>query len=211
MKLIVNMLLVAVLLVGGCVSSQESSSRIGYDFADVDKVAIVAVEGAIASEAAKDQIADFFSIELLEKGYAPVGRTQVKAQLQEQEADWESLSTTETAVQVGLILDVPAVLAINIPHFAEKISVTAQMINVEDGSTLWLASGSGQGRRSLSNVFGFSGKSKSDDQLMGDIMPGPSPLGGPPNIPLSPDEAEKAQAIIKRMCRSLPPKLGVEW
>ncbi len=211
MKLIMNMLVVAVLLVGGCVSSQESSSRIGYDFADVDKVAIVAVEGAIASEAAKDQIADFFSIELLDKGYAPVGRTQVKAQLQEQEADWESLSTSEAAVQVGLILDVPAVLVIKVPHFAEKISVTAQMINIEDGSTLWLASGSGQGKRSLGNVFGFSGKSKSDDQLMGDVMPGPTPLGGPPNVPLSPEEAEKTQVIVKRMCRSLPPKLGVEW
>ncbi|MHC4118752.1 MAG: hypothetical protein ACYSWO_14730 [Planctomycetota bacterium] len=211
MKLIANMLLVAVLLVSGCVSSQESSARVGYDFTDVDKVAIIAVEGAIASEAAKDQIADFFSIELLEKGFAPVGRTQVKAQLLEQEADWESLSTAESAVQTGLILDVPAVLAIKVPYFAEEISITAQMINVEDGSTLWLASGSGKGRRSLSNVFGFSEKGKSDDQLMGDMMPGPTPLGGPPNLPLTPDEAEKTQAIIKRMCRSLPPKLPAEW
>ncbi len=211
MRTVANMLAVAVLLIGGCTSSQESSSRIGYDFTGVDKVAIVAVEGAVTSEAAKDQIADFFSIELLDKGYAPVGRTQVRAQLREQEPDSEGLITSETAVQVGLILDVPAVLAIKIPHFGEAISITAQMINVDDGSTLWLASGSGKGKRTLSNVFGFGSKGRSDNQLLGDVMGGPSPLGGPVAMPLTPEEAEKAQGIIKSMCRSLPAQSGAEW
>ncbi len=211
MRIIVNILAVAVLLIGGCISSQDSSSRIGYDFADVDKVAIVAIEGAVTSEAAKDQIADFFSIELLDRGYAPVGRVQVRAQLREQEPGSEGLTTSETAVQVGLILDVPAVLTIKIPHFGEEISITAQMINVEDGSTLWLASASGQGKRSLSNVFGFGSKGTRDDQLMGDVMGGPRPLGGPVDMPLTPEEAEKARKIIKTMCRSLPAQSGVEW
>ena len=211
MRTVTNMLAVAVLLIGGCTASQESSSRIGYDFTGVDKVAIVAVEGAVTSEAAKDQIADFFSIELLDKGYAPLGRTQVRAQLREQEPDSESLITSETAVQVGLILDVPAVFAIKIPHFGEEISITAQMISVEDGSTLWLASGSGRGKRALSNVFGFGSKGRSDSQLLGDVMGGPSPLAGPIDMPLTPEEAEKAQAIIKSMCRSLPAQSPAEW
>ncbi len=211
MRTVANMLTVAVLLIGGCTSSQQSSSRIGYDFTGVDKVAIVAVEGAVTSEAAKDQIADFFSIELLDKGYAPVGRAQVRAQLREQEPDWEGLTTSETAVQVGLILDVPAVLTIKIPHFDEEIAITVQMINVEDGSTLWLASGSGRGKRSLSNVFGFGSKGRSDNQLMGDVIGGPTPLGGPVDMPLTPEEAEKAQSIVRKMCRSLPTQSGVEW
>ncbi len=211
MRTVINVLAVAVLLIGGCISSQDSSSRVGYDFAGVDKVAIVAVEGAVTSEAAKDQIADFFSMELLEKGYAPVGRAQVRAQLREQEPEWEGLTTSEAAVQVGLILDVPAVLAIRVPHFGEEISITAQMINVEDGSTLWLASGSGKGKRTLSGMFGFGSKGRSEDQLMGNVMGGPTPLGGPVDMPLTPEEAGKAQDIVKRMCRSLPGKSGAEW
>ncbi len=211
MRTVTSMLALAVLLIGGCTSSQESSSRIGYDFTGVDKVAIVAVEGAVTSEAAKDQIADFFSIELLDKGYAPVGRAQVRAQLLEQEPNSEGLTTSETAVQVGLILDVPAVLTIKIPHFGEEIAITAQMINVEDGSTLWLASGSGRGRRSISNVFGFGSKGKGDDQLMGNVMGGPTPLGSPVAVPLTPVEADKAQSIVRNMCRSLPTQSGVEW
>ncbi len=211
MKTVVNILAVAVLLIGGCIPSQDSSSRVGYDFAGVDKVAIVAVEGAVTSEAAKDQIADFFAIELLNRGYAPVGRAQVRSQLREQEPESDGLITSEAAVQVGLILDVPAVLTIKIPHFAEEISITAQMISVEDGSTLWIASGSGQGKRTLSNVFGFGSKSRSDNQLMGDVMGGPSPLGGPVDVPLTPEEAENAKGIIRGMCRSLPTKSAVEW
>ncbi len=211
MRTIVNILAVTVLLIGGCISSQDSSSKVGYDFADVDKVAIVAVEGAVTSETAKDQIADFFSMELLDKGYAPVGRAQVRAQLREQEPESEGLTTSETAVQVGLILDVPAVLAIKIPHFGEEISITAQMINVEDGSTLWLVSGSGKGKRTLSNMFGFGSKGRNDNQLLGDVMGGPSPLGGPVDMPLAPEEAEKAQGIIKKMCKSLPTKSSAQW
>ena len=211
MKIVVNMLAMAILVLGGCRAAQESSSRVGYDFSLLDKVAIVAVEGAVTSEAAKDQIADFFAIELLEKGYAPVGRSQVRAQLGAQESESKDLTTTEAAVEVGLILDVPAVFAIKIPHFGEEIAITAKMINVEDGSTLWLASGSGKGKRTLSGMFGFGSKGRSEDQLMGNVMGGPSPLGGPVDMPLTPEEAGKAQDIVKRMCRSLPAKSGAEW
>ena len=211
MRTIVHILTVTVLLIGGCVSLQNSSSKVSYDLAGVDKVAVVAVEGSVTSEAAKDQIADFFSMELLDKGYAPVGRTQVRAQLREQEPEWQGLTTSETAVQVGLILDVPAVFAIKIPHFGEEISMTAQMISVEDGSTLWLASGSGKGQPGLANMFGFGSNGRSDDQLLSDVMGGPTPLGGPMDMPLTPEEAERAQAIIKKMCRSLPTKATPEW
>ena len=81
MKTALNILTIAVLLVVGCRTQQESSFRAGYDFSGVDKIAIVSVEGAVPSEAAKDEIADFFSIELLAKGYAPMGRAQVRATL----------------------------------------------------------------------------------------------------------------------------------
>ena len=114
MKIFINILAIAILLIGGCRSQQESSFRAGYDFSGVNKVAIVAVEGAVSSEAARDEIADFFSIELLERGYAPMGRAQVRASLAEQEAEDEitDLTTPEGAVAAGLALDVPAVLTI---------------------------------------------------------------------------------------------------
>jgi len=208
------MLITAVLLVGGCSSSQKSSSRVGYDFSGVDKVAVVSVEGALRSEVAKDEVADFFAMELLQHGYAPIGRPQVRASLTDQKIDFANLSTTERAVEVGKLLDVPAVLAIDIPHFGEQISISGKMINVADGSILWLASGTGKGKRTLSNMFGFSGGESSSsvagqDPMFTDVINGP--MGDLSKQPLSPEEAERAQSVIKNMCRSLPQKTRPEW
>jgi hypothetical protein len=214
MKIVVYTLAMAALLAGGCYSLRESSSRVGYDFTGVDKVAIVAVEGALRSEAAKDEIASFFAMELLEQGYAPVGRAQVRALLKDEESGSEDLTTIEGAVEAGLILDVPAVLAIEIHHFAEEISMTSTMISVDDGSILWQAKGTGKSGRSISNMLGFGeepgiGIGGEDEELLGGAPGGQ--LGGPAGRPLSPEDAEKAQGIVKRMCRSLPAKAAPEW
>jgi len=214
MRTLFVMLITAVLLIGGCSSSQKSSSRLGYDFSGVEKVAVVSVEGALRSEAAKDQIADFFAMELLEHGYAPVGRAQVRASLKDQEIDFANLNTTERAVEVGKLLDVPAVLAIDIPHFGEQISITGKMINVTDGSILWLSSGRGKGKRTLSNMFGLAespspGPGVGQDPMFTEVIGGA--LGDISKQPLSPEEAQRAQSVIRRMCNSLPAKMTPEW
>jgi hypothetical protein len=212
MKNVINILAIAILLVGGCRSQQESSFRTGFDFSTVNKVAIVSVEGAVASEVAKDEIANFFAIELLEHGYAPMGRAQVRASLAEKENEKEiiDLTTPEGAVAAGLLLNVPAVVTIRIPHFGEEVSVTATMIDVDDGSILWLANGAGKGRGGFSSLFGSKSGSK-DDSLLGPIM---GDVMGASSDPLSPEDAERAQRIIKKMCRSLPnnqAKAAPEW
>ena len=59
--------------------------RLGYDFTKVEKVAVVEVSGAVAGDAVKNQIGDFFAMELLKKGYTPVERAQVQTILAEQD------------------------------------------------------------------------------------------------------------------------------
>jgi hypothetical protein len=214
MKTVLNILAIAVLLVVGCRSQQESSFRAGYDFSGVNKVAIVSVEGAVPSEAAKDEIADFFSIELLEKGYAPMGRAQVRATLAEQQVEdmneTPDLSTPEGAIAAGMALNVPAVLTITIPHFGDEISISAKMIDVEDRSILWLAKGTGKGGGTFSSLFGSKSGNENEGLLgpvMGDVM-------GATNEPLSPQDAKRTQRIVKKMCKSLPSKQatkGPEW
>jgi hypothetical protein len=209
MKTVINILVISVLLISGCRSQQESSFRVGFDFSTVNTVAIVSVEGAVPSEVAKDEIADFFAIELLEQGYAPMGRAQVRASLAEQETEDEiiDLTTPEGAVAAGLALDVPAVLTIRIPHFGEEISVTATMIDVDDGSILWLANGSGKGGGSFSSIFGSKSSGSQDEGLLGPIM---GDVMGASEEPLPPEDAERAQRIVKKMCRSLPNNKALE-
>ncbi len=205
MKIVINILAIALLLIGGCRSKQESSFRVGYDFGAVNKVAIVSVEGVVPSEVAKDEIAEFFAIELLEQGYAPMGRAQVRASLAEQETEDEitDLTTPEGAVAAGLVLDVPAVLTVRIPHFGKEISITATMIDVDDGSILWLANGTGKGGGGFSSIFGSKSGGSEEEGLLGPVM---GDVMGESNEPLTPEDAEKAQSIVKKMCRSLPIK-----
>jgi len=49
-----------------------------------------------------------------------VGRAQVKALLRERELESTDLTTVEAATETGLILDVPVVLVVDIPHFGKK-------------------------------------------------------------------------------------------
>jgi len=210
MRIVMYMLVIAVLLIGGCYSGRgESFSRVGYDFSMLDKVAIVAVEGAVKSEPAKNQIAELFAMEFLKKGFAPVERTQVKALLEEQQLQASDLITEAGAAEVGKILNVPAVLIINIPHFGNEISITAKMVDIEDGTILWLGSGSSKTGRLLSTLsFGALGggaAGSEEDELFGGV------LGGAAGYVLSPQETEQARRIIRRMCRTLPSKLTTEW
>ena len=212
MKNLLCTLVVTLILVGGC-SSQDSSFMTNYNFSGVDKVAIVAIEGAVTSEAAKDQIADFYMMELLKKGYAPVERAQVKALLQEQAFETEGLTASERAVESGLILDVPAVFTVSIPHFGENVTMTAKLISVKDGSILWMGSGSGKGGKGFMSIFDFggageeSGLGSESDALLA-ITGGFEDI---PGKPLSPYEARKTNSIVRKICKTLPPKQDNKW
>lgn len=211
MRNIACILAVIFLLVGGC-SSQDSSFIPGHDFSDVDKVAIISIEGAVRSEAAKDQIADFFMMELLKKGYAPIERTQVRTLLQEQEFESEGFDDSEKVVETGLILNVSAVFTVSIPHFNSNISMTAKMISVTDGRILWMGTGSGTGKRSIMSIFKFG---KDDDVGIGsaneEFLAMTGALEGMPGKVLSPGDAKRTKNIVQKICRTLPPKPADIW
>jgi hypothetical protein len=69
----------AVLAAGGCATGKgESYSRAGFNFSTLDKVAVLEVSGAVRGDPVKNQIGDFFVMELLKRGYTPVERAKVR-------------------------------------------------------------------------------------------------------------------------------------
>lgn len=212
MRTVCLCILLAASLVGGCATG-ESYVKAGFDFSKLDKVAIIEVSGAVRGDGAKNQIGDFFAMELLRKGYTPVERAQVQALLAEQEFQATDVTSAEGAARAGRILNVPTVLVVNIPNFGEEISMTAKMINVEDGSILWMGSGLGRTGRTLSTIAGAAAgaaagvaASGDDNKTLGGIAGGV--LGGIAGRALSPQKAKQAQKIIKKMCESLPSRLA---
>lgn len=203
-----NVLLIAVLFIIGC-SKGESYVRAGYDFSQINKVAVVEVAGVVKGEAAKNQIADFFGMELLKKGYAVVERAQVQALLDEQDFQASDLTRADDAARAGRILNVPVVLVANIPLYKEEMNMTAKMVNVEDASILWMGSATGSTGQTLATIFGAAGGAAAGvaiggegDQVIGGILGGV--LGGAAGRGLTPQQSENLRELTKKMCKNLP-------
>ncbi|MHC4624213.1 MAG: hypothetical protein ACYS4W_09960 [Planctomycetota bacterium] len=208
-------LMIMILFVWGC-SSGESYFRAGYDYSKIDRIAVTSVEGNVGGEAARNQIGDFFVGELLKKGYAPVERAQVQSILEEQKFQSSDITTREGVARAGEILNVGAILVVSVPKFGEEMSLTAKILDVEDGSILWMGSGSGSTGKTLSTIFGAAAGaaagaavagSDSSDKVIGGVAGGV--MGGVAGRALSPQEAEKMHEIIEKMCESLPPRVPV--
>jgi hypothetical protein len=196
-------------IITGCRAAGESYYQAGYDFNKLNKVAVLDVTGQTLSEAARNQIADFFAMELLKRGFAPVERAQVQSLLKEQKFQVSGQTSTDDAARAGRILNVPAVILINIPVYDENISMTAKMVNVEDASIMWAGSGSGSTGRMLSTIFGAAAGAGAGAIVAGEghhevggIAGGM--LGGAAGYGLSPQKAEQFQKIIKKVCDNLP-------
>ena len=211
MKIVVNILIIAVLFIGGCASGRaESHFRAGYNFSMLDSVAVVAVEGALQGQAAKNQIAEYFEMELLKKGYAPKEWSNVAAALEEKEIQASDLGTEAGLAEARDIVNVPAILIVNIPNFGDEIVITAKMVDVTDGSVLWIGNGASKAGGWLSLGNGWGSGARKENELFGGV-PGGTMGGGVAAYALSPKEAKHVQRLIRRMCNTLPSRLTTEW
>lgn len=211
---IVSILLLIVFASSGC-STGEGRFLTGYDFTSVEKIAVIDVIGDTKSEAVKTQIANFFEMELLGKGYSPVERAQVQILLEEQDFQASGITPEQHAVKAGKILNVPVVMLINIPKFGEDINMTAKMLDVEDGKVLWIGSGTAKTGKIFSTVLGaaagaaagavISDQTGSDNTTTGAVIGGV--LGGAAGYALSPQAAERARTTVRKMCDSVPSRL----
>ena len=196
--------LITALLAGGCISG-TGSYRSSYDFSSISKIAIVAVEGEVTSEPTQNQIANFFAMELLDKGYSPIMLSQVRAKtraiMEELAID---LTQPEAYTDLGKALNVPAILVVDIPYYNEEIFITAQLIDVRDGSILWMDRKSGKtGHSSNDYAYGFGGNGFMMDPSL--MFTEPSQMDKEqPDRGLTPKEADKIEKVVSRICRSLP-------
>lgn len=209
LTLITVLITAALILVSGCASG-ESYVQEGYNFGKAREVAVVNVTGALSNPAAQNQIADFFTMELMKKGYAPVEREQVQDLLEEQEFQASDVTSQQDMAKAGEVLNVPAVMVINIPEFGENMSFTAKMLEVETGSIIWIGSGEGSTGKWLSTIAGAAAGaaggaavSGEDDRAIGAIAGGA--LGGVAGHALAPKKAKQARKVISKICESLPP------
>jgi hypothetical protein len=215
MRAVCMSMLLTALTVAGCASSRgESYAVAGYDFSRLDKVAIVEVTGRVYGEAVKNQISDMFVMELMKKGYTVVERARVKAILKEQEFQASDLTSAQGAAKAGEILNVPAVMVIDIPEYKEKMTMSAKLIDVETGAILWLGQGYGSTGKTGSTILGavagaalgaaVAGGDRSD-RVLGGVIGGVA--GGVAGNMLSPDQEKQVRKVVAKVTESLPPRI----
>ena len=212
MKHRVTLLLFAIVIISsGCsltrpkILSSKSSVRAGYDFSGMDLIGIVDVVGVVKNESIKNQIADMFSMQLLQKGYAPVQRELVIHKLFEIGFDGDGLTPDVFAIEAGRTIQVPAVLIVSVTNLGEEISINAKILDVDTGSAIW------QGR-----AFNEHKTETDSDDLddpfknLGSAMDfnlgfqKEQPRMTQEDAPLSVSEEKKVEAVIERICKSLP-------
>lgn len=208
-------ILMAALLAGGCASSEgESYATAGYDFASLNKVAIVEVTGRVYGEAVKNEVANMFTMELVKKGYAVIERAEVQPLLKEQEFQSSDITTNEGAALAGRVKNVPAVMLINIPKYKERMEMTAKLIDVEDATILWIGTGSGSTGKTLATFVGAAtgaaagaviAGGDSSDRVLGGVLGGV--VGGVAGNALSPDQHKQVRKIVAKVCKKLPPRV----
>ena len=201
-------------LVTGCHSSQgQGAYNRNYDFSQLRRVAVVGVQGPVGGEAAKAQLTNFFNQQLLSKGYNPIERQQIKHLLAEQDFQGTNLTGTTGAAQIGRVINVKAVILLNVPRFDEEINMSAKMIDVQTGSVLWSASGSGKTGSGLTAITGAlvggaagAGAGAATGSTGITIAGGAAGGAGGAVVgeALTPQKEDQARKVIEKLCVSLP-------
>jgi phosphopantetheinyl transferase (holo-ACP synthase) len=221
MRTVLAGVLLSMLAAAGCSSSNaESQAVVGYDFGKIDKIAIVEVTGRVYGEAVKNQISNMFAMKLMEKGYKLIERKDIKTLLKEQQFQASDLASKEGAAKAGRILNVPAVMVIDIPKYSGgKMDMSAKLIDVEDATILWMGTGHGDTGKGLSTVVGAvagvaagaaigsvaSGGHSSTSTVLGGV--GGGVIGGIAGNALAPEQETVLNRVIVKVIEKLPSRL----
>lgn len=217
MKAVLVGALLTAMAVAGCASSEaESQAVAGYNFSNLDKIAIVEVTGRVYGETVKNQISNLFTMALMKKGYVFIERKDVKAILKEQEFQASDLTTDAGAARAGQILNVPAVMMIDIPKYkGEKMDMSAKLIDVENGTILWMGTGSGSTGKGLATIGGaIAGAAAgavlaggdSSDRVVGGVIGGV--VGGVAGNALSPSAEKQVKKVVAKVVKDFPSRLA---
>ncbi len=209
----------AMVFLAGC-SSGSSFTKPGYDFSQINKIAVVEVTGARGDVGAQNEVADLFSMELMKRGFNVVERKQVDALLKEQHFQQDGSTSRTDPVKLGEILNIPVVIIVNIPLTGEKISLTSKMLDVKTGEMLWMGEGTGDTKSGTATFAGALvgagvgavaghaiGGSSTGTVIGGVAGAGAGGIGG---HLLEPNEAQVLRKVVVKVTAGLPTQTAVQ-
>jgi len=197
-----------IFILGGCATGEQVVSP-AFMERNPERIAVAEVTGDIRGRTPKNQVGDFFAMELLNKGYQVVERERVESILQEQDFQKSERTNDQEAAQIGRILNVPAVLILSAHVEGEKVSMTGRMIDAETAEVLWIGTGRGGSGRTLATLLGTITGGLLGSEVGGGrgriaATAAGGALGGAAGETLAPQTARVVQNAIKEMVKELP-------
>jgi hypothetical protein len=135
--------------------------------------------------------------------------------LKEQEFQASDITSPEGAAKAGQILNVPAVMLIDIPKYQdEKMDMSAKLIDVEDGTILWIGTGTGNTGKTLATLAGVAagaalgaavGGHDTNDRVIGGVIGGV--VGGVAGNALSPDQEKQVKKVVVKVLQNFPSRI----
>ncbi len=204
------LLAVALGLLFSACTTGESIVKPNYNFGKVRKIAVVEVNAPALGEGSRNAIADQFNFELLKRGFDVVERTQVQKLTSEIDFQASDLTQDADRARLGMILNVPAIMVVNVPEVGSNLAITAKIVELETGSLLWVGNGTSKmknealalGGAVIGGIIGGVVGHQGDHAQEGAI--GGAAAGAATGYLLQPHELEIAKKVIVKICENLP-------
>ncbi len=191
------------LMLCGC-STGESVIGASFYRTDPDTIGVVDIRGDIRRGAAENQVDDFFSMELMKKGYRVVERQRVRSLLAEQDFQQSDRTSAAEAAEIGRILNVPAVAMLDVHVDGDKVSMTCRLVDSQTAEVIFVGGGRGGSGQAMATVAGAIGGAAAGMQVSDRAAVAGGVLGGTAGHTLSPQAARVVQRAVQESVKDLP-------
>ena len=196
----------ALLAMTACASTKgESFVRPGFDFASVGNIAVVSGETTNFSTQTRQALLDTFQFEFLKRGWLVVERADIQTAVDELEFQNSEFASPNSRGAVGYISNVDALVVVNSRMDGGDISITAKMVNPQNGELLWAGQGDGSVNSGLSLLAGAvigAAAGAAVDEGTGTAVG--AVIGGVVGHSLAPNDLENAKELVRTITASLP-------
>jgi hypothetical protein len=183
----------------------ESHMSTTYDISRLKKIAVVDGNNPSFQPQVRQVLMDSFQYEFFKKGWNPVERSNIQAAIDEMGFQNSEFTSQTDRKQIGSILNVQAIVVVNIASAGDEISITTKMFDVETGEIIWMGTGDGDikaGSSALLGVLGGVAVGAAIGDSAGGIAGGIA--GAAMGTYLTPSEMENAKKVVTRVCEMIP-------
>jgi hypothetical protein len=206
-----TLLLVALGLLGCSSTKGEGYVNPNFELSRIGRVAVVDGNNPAFKPQTRQTLLDSFQLEFMKRGWNVIERANIQNALDEMDFQGTDITSQANVKKIGSVLNVDAIVVVNIGTAGDDLSIMAKMVEVETGELAWMGSGEGSVNEGLSTAAGVLGgaivgaaigHNTGDHAGTGAVVGGIA--GGAVGNSLAPSQMENAKKVVSVVCESLP-------